>query len=231
MTITYHMDLALLDDDDARESEEPTTEMHVVKDTESLSVLDELNDLDLENEEDDSSVDLEDEEDKETVDLGIMDKLGCEFTRSEVNRVLKRSWMKDASCRNMGPDLFFLQKGETTEYATTLCQGCKVRKECLEFALILNERFGIWGGTSVRTRRKLCAILVERLGPKWREVLDGWDFAGLIFYPVSEDSESKSGRSKSGRGKRRQVNVRYKPSANIPLASLNKTVGREATVS
>ena len=36
-----------------------------------------------------------------------------------------------------------------------VCLTCEVRDECLESALMNDERFGIWGGLSERERRKL----------------------------------------------------------------------------
>jgi WhiB family redox-sensing transcriptional regulator len=33
--------------------------------------------------------------------------------------------------------------------------ACDVRAECLEYALLHDERFGIWGGLSERERRRL----------------------------------------------------------------------------
>jgi hypothetical protein len=38
--------------------------------------------------------------------------------------------------------------------AKKLCDGCPVREECLEFAMEGNEQFGVYGGLSVRERRK-----------------------------------------------------------------------------
>jgi WhiB family redox-sensing transcriptional regulator len=36
-----------------------------------------------------------------------------------------------------------------------VCRGCVVRNECLEYALVNGEKFGIWGGLSERERRRL----------------------------------------------------------------------------
>jgi WhiB family redox-sensing transcriptional regulator len=33
--------------------------------------------------------------------------------------------------------------------------GCEVKQDCLEYALMQDERFGIWGGLSERERRRL----------------------------------------------------------------------------
>ena len=39
--------------------------------------------------------------------------------------------------------------------AKKVCLTCDVRDDCLEYALMNDERFGIWGGLSERERRKL----------------------------------------------------------------------------
>lgn len=41
-------------------------------------------------------------------------------------------WWADAACRGVGPSLFFPYRGEPTEEAKAVCDGCKARVECLE---------------------------------------------------------------------------------------------------
>jgi WhiB family redox-sensing transcriptional regulator len=36
-----------------------------------------------------------------------------------------------------------------------VCRACVVKAECLEYALVNGEKFGIWGGLSERERRRL----------------------------------------------------------------------------
>lgn len=64
-------------------------------------------------------------------------------------------WMQDAFCAETDPEAFFPDKGGTTKPAKTICSGCAVQVECLEYALTHDERFGIWGGLSERERRKI----------------------------------------------------------------------------
>ncbi|MEM7323501.1 MAG: WhiB family transcriptional regulator [Actinomycetota bacterium] len=68
---------------------------------------------------------------------------------------MTRRWYVDGACRGLDPDLFFPERGESTADAKAVCAGCVVRAECLEWALATRERFGIWGGTSERERRRL----------------------------------------------------------------------------
>ena len=65
------------------------------------------------------------------------------------------SWQERALCAQTDPEAFFPEKGGSTREAKKVCQTCEVRAECLEYALMNDERFGIWGGLSERERRKL----------------------------------------------------------------------------
>jgi WhiB family redox-sensing transcriptional regulator len=65
------------------------------------------------------------------------------------------SWQERALCAQTDPEAFFPEKGGSTRDAKKVCVGCDVRGECLDYALVHDERFGIWGGLSERERRKL----------------------------------------------------------------------------
>ncbi len=64
------------------------------------------------------------------------------------------AWHKDAACRGMGPELFFPERGHSTEEAKKICATCPVVDECWEYASENRERFGIWGGSADRSRRR-----------------------------------------------------------------------------
>ncbi len=65
------------------------------------------------------------------------------------------AFMAFGACRGVDPDLFFPDRGESLEPAKRICGECAVRDECLEHALANGERFGVWGGTSERERRRI----------------------------------------------------------------------------
>ncbi|WP_442928933.1 WhiB family transcriptional regulator [Modestobacter sp. VKM Ac-2981] len=67
----------------------------------------------------------------------------------------EQSWQERALCAETDPEAFFPEKGGSTREAKKICTGCEVRAECLEYALTMDERFGIWGGLSERERRRL----------------------------------------------------------------------------
>jgi WhiB family transcriptional regulator, redox-sensing transcriptional regulator len=64
-------------------------------------------------------------------------------------------WQERALCAQTDPEAFFPEKGGSTREAKKVCLTCEVRDNCLEYALMNDERFGIWGGLSERERRKL----------------------------------------------------------------------------
>lgn len=67
------------------------------------------------------------------------------------------TWQDAARCAEVDPEAFFPEKGGSTRPAKRICMACEVRAECLEYALEHEDvaRFGIWGGTSERERRRL----------------------------------------------------------------------------
>lgn len=64
-------------------------------------------------------------------------------------------WIVHARCAGMDPELFFPERGESTEEARAACRVCPVRRECLDYAMAAQERFGVWGGLSERERRRM----------------------------------------------------------------------------
>ncbi len=64
-------------------------------------------------------------------------------------------WQGQANCLGVDPDLFFPERGASTREAKSICAACLVQADCLEYALDHGEKFGIWGGTSERERRRL----------------------------------------------------------------------------
>lgn len=65
------------------------------------------------------------------------------------------SWQDYANCRGADADLFFPERGASTRKAKAICTACEVKDECLDFAIVNGEKFGIWGGMSERERRRV----------------------------------------------------------------------------
>lgn len=66
-----------------------------------------------------------------------------------------QDWQKLAHCLDQELNLFFPEKGASTQQAKKICAGCIVRSECLEYALENNIKDGVFGGASRRDRRRI----------------------------------------------------------------------------
>ena len=65
------------------------------------------------------------------------------------------SWQDYANSRGADADLFFPERGASTRKAKAICNACEVKAECLDYAIVNGEKFGIWGGMSERERRRV----------------------------------------------------------------------------
>ena len=66
-------------------------------------------------------------------------------------------WWIDAECRGVDPAVFHPDpEVEGSDVAAReLCATCPVQEPCLEYALSVREKDGIWGGLDEHERRKL----------------------------------------------------------------------------
>lgn len=72
-------------------------------------------------------------------------------------------WFTFASCRpeyadrplDQWVDMFFPARGASTAEAKAICAECPAQEACLDQAMRLGEKQGIWGATSERERRRL----------------------------------------------------------------------------
>lgn len=78
-----------------------------------------------------------------------------EFDLLEAPILEERPWAVFAACHESDPEIFFPVTRMDEDRALALCAICPVRDECLDYALESRERFGIWGGTTDKERRKL----------------------------------------------------------------------------
>jgi len=65
------------------------------------------------------------------------------------------AWTADAMCAQTDPEAFFPDKGQSPRAAQAVCARCPVAAECLDYALEIGDRFGIWGGVTAKRRRNL----------------------------------------------------------------------------
>ena len=66
-----------------------------------------------------------------------------------------QDWTDKAMCKDLDTQMFFPKRGEATTPIKLICGHCPVVKPCLEYALKRGEKFGVWGGTSERERRRI----------------------------------------------------------------------------
>lgn len=69
------------------------------------------------------------------------------------------NWRSAGACLSADPDLFFPISStglgaKQIARAKVICAGCRVRQECLEFAVTHDQAYGIWGGTTPEDRQR-----------------------------------------------------------------------------
>ncbi|MDO3044165.1 WhiB family transcriptional regulator [Mycobacteroides abscessus] len=64
-------------------------------------------------------------------------------------------WTGLAPCSQTDPEIFFPEKGGSVKEAKAICATCEVIEQCLHYALINDERYGVFGGKSERERRAM----------------------------------------------------------------------------
>ena len=64
-------------------------------------------------------------------------------------------WQERSACYGLDPEIFFPTTEEEAGLALSYCGVCRVKEMCLAWALQNGERYGVWGGTTEQTRRRL----------------------------------------------------------------------------
>jgi len=65
--------------------------------------------------------------------------------------MLSDKWKQNAACIGVETEEFYSKK---IAIARMFCDKCPVRVDCLEYALLTDQSFGIWGGMSESQRKK-----------------------------------------------------------------------------
>jgi WhiB family redox-sensing transcriptional regulator len=65
------------------------------------------------------------------------------------------AWTERANCATTDPAIFFPPKGGRVRAARKVCASCPVVAQCLEFALEIDDRHGIYGGLTVEQREQV----------------------------------------------------------------------------
>lgn len=73
--------------------------------------------------------------------------------------IYDEDWKQYAGCRGYpNPHIFYSEWSYEQELAKRICRGCSVKDECLQYALLHREVFGIWGGETERSRRRIIRL-------------------------------------------------------------------------
>jgi WhiB family redox-sensing transcriptional regulator len=70
----------------------------------------------------------------------------------------RRDWWEAAACLEADPELFFPVAAhgparDEIARAKEVCATCRVRRQCLQFALATRQMHGVWGGTTEDERQ------------------------------------------------------------------------------
>lgn len=77
--------------------------------------------------------------------------------------MVETTWQDRAACRGPQSLTFFPpgsgerrhERAAREERAKAICATCSVRSSCLDYALEIRERHGVWGGLSESERRQM----------------------------------------------------------------------------
>jgi WhiB family redox-sensing transcriptional regulator len=107
----------------------------------------------------------------------------------------RRDWWRSAACREMDPELFFPvgtrgpSAGEI-DRAKEVCAGCRVRRQCLQYALATHQMHGVWGGTTEDERQ--LRVRREREAEQQRQ-------RRQVVRPARGEAGGNGTRARSGR--------------------------------
>jgi WhiB family redox-sensing transcriptional regulator len=59
---------------------------------------------------------------------------------------MNEQWKQQGLCRDEDPAIFFPSSVEETTTAKEICAACPVSEDCLQFALVTRQQYGVWGG-------------------------------------------------------------------------------------
>jgi WhiB family redox-sensing transcriptional regulator len=66
--------------------------------------------------------------------------------------------LRNGACTNTPTSTFFVKGRAQEQVAKSICNGCGVKSECLEYALAEDIPFGIFGGLAPRERNQIKRI-------------------------------------------------------------------------
>jgi WhiB family redox-sensing transcriptional regulator len=75
----------------------------------------------------------------------------------DLDEQIRDAWKASANCRGLDPSVMFPDEEDLAgvSNAKALCAACPVQGECLEYALSVREKDGVWGGLTARERQRV----------------------------------------------------------------------------
>ncbi|MBP6729327.1 MAG: WhiB family transcriptional regulator, partial [Microthrixaceae bacterium] len=70
-------------------------------------------------------------------------------------RPMNRNWVGKAACSGLDPAVFYPPTDEDADEAKAICAACPVQEPCLEHAIEMREKNGVWGGATERERLRI----------------------------------------------------------------------------
>lgn len=79
-------------------------------------------------------------------------------------------WRQLAACRHADPELFFPVSAsgpclDQVTRAKAVCAGCRVKRQCLVFALGTGQEHGVWAGMSEQELREQARLRQSQAAP------------------------------------------------------------------
>jgi WhiB family redox-sensing transcriptional regulator len=64
-------------------------------------------------------------------------------------------WWDHGACKGLNSGMFYPDDEASAVSAKAVCESCAVQSTCLEHALTIREKAGVWGGATERDRRRI----------------------------------------------------------------------------
>lgn len=83
-----------------------------------------------------------------------------DYQLNQVN--MAEDWRNKAYCKSVSTQIdFYSEDKHTIKLAKSMCKQCVVAHECLAFAVINQEKYGVWGGFTPRERNKITRSIIN----------------------------------------------------------------------
>ena len=76
-------------------------------------------------------------------------------TASPIGTADQQKWWDLGACKGLDSAMFYPDDEASAVSAKAVCADCAVRSTCLEHALDIREKAGVWGGATERDRRRI----------------------------------------------------------------------------